>query len=41
MDILGGIATRTFLRHTLLEFRTDTYLLAASLKDGDVFETVV
>ena len=41
MDILGGIATRTFRCHTLLEFRTDTYLLAASLKDGDVFETVV
>ena len=24
-----------------MEFRTDTYVLAASLKDGDVFETVV
>lgn len=41
IDILGGIASRTFFNYTLLEYRTDTYLLTASLKDSSAFEGVI
>ncbi|MFT4107527.1 MAG: response regulator [Lacrimispora sp.] len=34
MDILGGIAGRCFFHHTVLEYRQETFLLTASLKDA-------
>ncbi len=36
IDILGGIAARSFFHNTILEYRQDTFLIIASLK-GDTF----
>jgi len=36
IDILGGIAARSFFHNTILEYRQDTFLIVASLK-GDSF----
>ncbi|MDO5415706.1 MAG: response regulator [Lachnospiraceae bacterium] len=41
LDILGGIASRFFLHYCLLEYRTDTFLLAASLRPDGAFDSTL
>ncbi len=41
IDILGGIAGRCFFHHTVLEYRMDTFLLTASLKEESPFQESV
>ncbi|MDR1771957.1 MAG: response regulator [Hungatella sp.] len=41
IDILGGIAARFFFHYTVLEYRQDTFLLTASLKEEAFSQSVI